>query len=117
MQADQRWQAVDKQPAGSQGCDPGSGAPVKTGGFRAWKKSRMTFSTASEARRRGPRRDVPLLDEVAADAPGAVLFMHGSDRFDGCGLVLKLGIKLNNDVLAIGGAGECACEGGCSDLA
>jgi len=28
-----RYQAVDKQPAGSQGCDPGSAAPVKTGGF------------------------------------------------------------------------------------
>jgi len=28
-----RYQAVDKQPAGSQGCDPGSATPVKTGGF------------------------------------------------------------------------------------
>jgi len=27
-------QAVEKQPAGSQGCDPGSVAPGKTGGFR-----------------------------------------------------------------------------------
>jgi hypothetical protein len=41
-------QAVDKQPARSQGCDRGSKAPVKTGGFHhPWKNVRRTFSTAS----------------------------------------------------------------------
>ena len=41
------YQAVDKQPARSQGCDRGRVASVKTGGFHPRKNVRRTFSTAS----------------------------------------------------------------------
>ena len=58
-----------------------------------------------------------LLDEVAADAPGAVVLVHGSDRLDGSGLVLELSIELNNNVLAVRGAGHCASERGSFQLA
>jgi enediyne biosynthesis protein E4 len=59
-------QAVEKQPAGSQGRDPGGAAAVKTGGFQPWKNVRRTFSTTSYAVRnvvlrgdgRGSFRDV-----------------------------------------------------------
>ena len=71
----------------------------------------------SRNRSRAARGPVELLDEVAADSPGAVLLVHGSDRLDGRGLVCELSIELDNDVLAVGYAGECASEGGGSQLA
>jgi hypothetical protein len=41
-------QALEKQPARSQGCDHGRAASVKTKGFHPWINVRRTFSTASE---------------------------------------------------------------------
>jgi len=63
-----RWQAVDKQPAGSQGCDPGRAASVKTGGFHSWKNVRRTFSTGCWVDSSGP--------VTATAVEGVALFDH-----------------------------------------
>jgi len=94
-----RQRAVDKQPARSHGCDRGSAAPLKTGGFRAGKKSRRIFSTASECResevRFDSRHDIPglsgressnlechelLVQDTRVDRPNSRRTARGSTR-------------------------------------